>query len=61
MLNNSESILTDIFDGLQLEIDPAEVETSSLSYEKSGWVTGAGTMRVTPTVQKVYNYHGNII
>ncbi len=50
VLNNSEAISTDIFDGLQLEIDPAEVEASSLSYEKSGWITGAGTMRVTPTL-----------
>ena len=52
VLNNSESISTDIFDGLQLEIAPAEVETSSLSYERSGWVNGSGTMRVTPTVSE---------
>ena len=50
VLNNSEEILTDIFDGLQLEIMPDEVEASSLNYEKSGWITGAGTMRITPTV-----------
>ena len=50
VLNNSEEILTDIFDGLQLQIEPGEVEASSLNYEKSGWITGAGTMRITPTV-----------
>ncbi|MEL1226074.1 MAG: hypothetical protein VW963_04960 [Candidatus Neomarinimicrobiota bacterium] len=52
VLNESNPILTDIFDGLQLEINPSEVETPSLSYERSGWVTGAGNIRVTPTVSE---------
>ena len=52
VLNESNPILTDIFDGLQLEINPSEVETPSFSYERSGWVTGAGNMRVTPTVSE---------
>ena len=52
VLNESNPILTDIFDGLQLEINPSEVETPSFSYERSGWVTGAGNIRVTPTVSE---------
>ena len=47
-MNTDETFLTDIFDGLQVEIDPG-VEVSRISYEKSGWVNGSGNMRITPT------------
>ena len=47
-LNTSEAFLTDIFDGLQVEID-AGVEKPAISYERSGWINGSGNMRVTPT------------
>jgi len=47
-LNTSGTIFTDIFDGIQVEIDPG-VETPEYNYQASGWITGNGIMRVTPT------------
>jgi len=47
-LNTSEPILTDVFDGLQVEIDQG-VEVPKYSYEGSGWINGSGIMRITPT------------
>ena len=50
-LNPNEILLTDIFDGLQVEIDPG-VELPKISYQKSGWVSGSGNMRITPTIDE---------
>ena len=48
-LNPSGIISTDIIDGFQVEIDPA-VETAEYNYETSGWITGNGIMRITPSI-----------
>jgi len=48
-LNPESEMSTDIFDGMQIEIDP-DVETSEFSYQTSGWKNGNGILRVTPTV-----------
>jgi hypothetical protein len=48
-LNTSGTIFTDIFDGMQVEIDPG-VETPEYNYQASGWITGNGIMRVTPSI-----------
>jgi len=47
-LSQDETIYTDIFDGMQIEIDPC-VEGPEFSYQTSGWITGSGIMRVTPS------------
>ena len=47
-LNPSGTISTDIFDGMQVEIDPG-VETPEYNYDNSGWITGNGIMRITPS------------
>ena len=47
-LNPSGTISTDIFDGMQVKIDPA-VETPEYNYDNSGWITGNGIMRITPS------------
>jgi hypothetical protein len=47
-LNPFSNFFTDIIDGLQLEIDPG-VETAEYDYQKSGWITGNGIMRITPS------------
>ena len=47
-LNTDEIFLTDIFDGLQVAIDPG-VEQPRISYQKSGWLNGSGNIRITPT------------
>ena len=47
-LNPNEVISTDIFDGLQVEINTG-VEIPEYSYDNSGWVTGNGIMRITPS------------
>ena len=47
-LNPDEIISSDIFDGLQVEINSG-VESPKYSYEKSGWINGSGIMRITPT------------
>ena len=48
-LNPSGIISTDIIDGFQVVIDPA-VETAEYNYETSGWITGNGIMRITPSI-----------
>ena len=52
-LNTDEIFLTDIFDGLQVQIDPG-VEVPRISYEKSGWLNGSGNIRVTLLRLKPY-------
>ena len=47
-LNPIGDISTDIFDGMQVEIDPG-VETPEYNYDNSGWMTGNGIMRITPS------------
>ena len=47
-LNPNSLVSTDVFDGIQIEIDP-DVEIPEFSYSKSGWITGNGIMRVTPS------------
>jgi hypothetical protein len=47
-LNPSGTVSTDIFDGMQVKIDPA-VETPEYNYDNSGWITGNGIMRITPS------------
>ena len=47
-LNPSGTVSTDIFDGMQVEIDPG-VETPEYNYDNSGWITGNGIMRITPS------------
>ena len=47
-LNTDEIFLTDIFDGLQVAIDPG-VEQPKINYQKSEWLNGSGNIRVTPT------------
>ena len=48
-LNPSGTIFTDVFDGMQIEIDPG-VETPSYNYDNSNWINGTGIMRVTPSL-----------
>ena len=47
-LNPNSLVSTDVFDGIQIEIDP-DVEIPEFSYSKSGWITGNGIMRITPS------------
>ncbi len=47
-LNPSNLVSTDVFDGIQIEIDP-DVEIPQFNYSKSGWLNGEGIMRVTPS------------
>jgi hypothetical protein len=47
-LNPNSLVSTDVFDGIQIEIDP-DVEIPEFSYSKSGWISGNGIMRVTPS------------
>ena len=47
-LNPNNLVSTDIFDGIQIEIDPG-VEIPEYSYSKSGWITGNGIIRITPS------------
>ena len=48
-LSTGGTIFTDIFDGMQVEIDPG-VETPKYNYQASGWITGDGIMRITPSI-----------
>jgi hypothetical protein len=47
-LNPIADVSTDIFDGMQVEIDPG-VENPEYNYDNSGWITGNGIMRITPS------------
>ncbi|MEC9376743.1 MAG: hypothetical protein VYC00_01420 [Candidatus Neomarinimicrobiota bacterium] len=50
-LNPGGTIFTDIFDGMQVEIDSI-VETPEYNYQASGWINGNGIMRITPNSVK---------
>ena len=47
-LNPLRTISTDIFEGLQIEVNDY-IEIPEYSYSKSDWVNGDGDMRVTPS------------
>ena len=47
-INPGGTISSDIFDGLQIKIEDY-VETPEYSFENSGWISGNGIMRVTPS------------
>ena len=59
-LNPEQKIYTDVFDGLQVEIDP-DVEVPEYSINSSKWINGYGNMRITPTVEEAlklaWKYH----
>ena len=59
-LNTEQKVYTDVFDGLQVEIDP-DVEAPEYSIDSSRWINGYGTMRVTPTAEEglklAWNYN----
>ena len=42
---------TDVFDGLQLNID-MPYETGTFDFANSGWVTGSGILRVVPSIRE---------
>ena len=42
-------VFTDVFDGIQIEIDPV-VEIPSYNFENSGWINSSGIMRITPSI-----------
>jgi hypothetical protein len=50
-LNVEEGISSDVFDGIQVIIDPA-VETADYNYSGSGWLVGNGNMRITPSISE---------
>lgn len=50
-LNVEEGISSDVFDGIQVKIDPA-VETADYNYSGSGWMVGNGNMRITPSISE---------
>lgn len=50
-LNVEEGISSDVFDGIQVVIDPA-VETADYNYSESGWLVGNGIMRITPSISE---------
>ena len=50
-LNVEEGISSDVFDGIQVRIDPA-VETADYNYSESGWLVGNGLMRITPSISE---------
>ena len=50
-LNVEEEISSDVFDGIQVIIDPA-VETADYNYSESGWLVGNGLMRITPSISE---------
>ena len=50
-LNVEEGISSDVFDGIQVVIDPI-VETAGYNYSESGWLVGNGIMRITPSISE---------
>ena len=50
-LNVEEEISSDVFDGIQVVIDPI-VETAGYNYSESGWLVGNGIMRITPSISE---------
>ena len=59
-LNTKAPFSTDIFDGIQLNVD-LPFEQGSYDYANSGWVQGSGIMRVVPTIRESsylpWDYH----
>jgi hypothetical protein len=47
-LNPGTTVFTDVFDGMQIEIDPG-VETPAYNFANSGWINSSGIMRITPS------------
>ena len=45
---NPDGVSSDVFDGLQIEIDPG-VLAPEYSYSRSGWLTGNGLMNIVPS------------
>ena len=45
---NPEGVSSDVFDGLQVEIDPG-VLAPTYSYPRSGWLTGDGLINIVPS------------
>ncbi len=45
---NPDGISSDVFDGLQIEIDPG-VLVAEYSYARSGWLTGNGLINIVPS------------
>ena len=50
-INDESVITTDVFEGIQLEIDQTAVEPT-YDYANSGWVQGSGPIRVLPTFRE---------
>ena len=48
-LNPGSTVFTDVFDGMQIEIDPG-VETPAYNFANSGWINSSGIMRITPSI-----------
>jgi|TARA_Y100000310_G_scaffold118080_1_gene116857 hypothetical protein len=59
-LNTKAPFNTEIFDGIQLNVD-LPYETGTYDYANSGWVQGSGIMRVVPTIREssylAWDYH----
>jgi len=59
-LNTKAPFNTDVFDGIQLNVD-MPFEQGSYDYANSGWVQGSGIMRVVPTIRESsylpWDYH----
>ena len=59
-LNTKAPFNTDVFDGIQLNVD-MPFEQGTYDYANSGWVQGSGIMRVVPTIRESsylpWDYH----
>ncbi len=59
-LNTKAPFNTDVFDGIQLNVD-MPFDQGSYDYANSGWVQGSGIMRVVPTIRESsylpWDYH----
>jgi hypothetical protein len=59
-LNTKAPFNTDVFDGIQLNVD-LPFDQGSYDYANSGWVQGSGIMRVVPTIRESsylpWDYH----
>ena len=59
-LNTKAPFSTDVFDGIQLNVD-MPFDQGFYDYANSGWVQGSGIMRVVPTIREssylAWDYH----
>jgi hypothetical protein len=59
-LNTKAPFSTDVFDGIQLNVD-MPFDQAFYDYANSGWVQGSGIMRVVPTIREssylAWDYH----